>query len=526
MKHIIEELERIKTYENADTVNHENFPAWQMSDAARLEQLALTGTLGSSFYASASEVTADALALLERSDAADLSRAIIRGRNEGFIRTFPLLGLVILSKKSPELFQQAFPKVVLTGNDLEDFIDMTRRLRGLGRSVKRALHTYLQESVTPYYAMKYRKQLADAIRISRFAGDDPIYAYILSAYSQVKNLDKAKIAEVYTKYPEFAARKEFLELLENGNLAQAAEVLLKNRLDVESLSAYYHKFDSKVWEATAQVTPVMRFLKYLAKFTREGVDVRSIAAKKLSVDALKAAKVFPFRLYTAYKALPREFTRPGNDAMLLELAKNNLCEMAELPSLSELLENLLDDYALAYDWQEFNSHRWVIAPDVSGSMTSQIGNGNLTFSDVSGMFTGFFSRGLDDVTILPWHTEVMNYRLPAHTPVLKHIETIHNMSNGGTYMEAPVEYMIKHRIMTDYAVFITDSMEYGKGWLAAWKQYKQLNPRARAFLLRLDNYNTQPMPDDQAEKYGIHQIFGWNDSVIDYMKFVIEKETI
>ena len=30
----------------------------------------------------------------------------------------------------------------------------------------------------------------------------------------------------------------------------------------------------------------------------------------------------------------------------------------------------------------------------------------------------------------------------------------------------------------------------------------------------------------QAEKYGIHQIFGWNDSVIDYMKFVIEKETI
>ena len=526
MKNIIEELERIKTYESADTVNHEKFPAWQMSDAARLEQLTLTGTLGSSFYASASEVTADALALLERADAEALSRAIIRGRNEGFIRTFPLLGLVILSKKSPELFQQAFSKVVLTGNDLEDFIDMTRRLRGLGRSVKRAIHTYLQESVTPYYAMKYRKQLADAIRISRFAGDDPLYAYILSAYSQVKNLDKAKIADVYTKYPEFAARKEFLELLENGEFVQAAEVLLKNRLDVTSLSAYYHKFDSTVWEAAAQVTPVMRFLKYLAKFTREGVDVRSIAAKKLSVDALKAAKVFPFRLYTAYKALPRDFTRPGNDAMLLELAKNNLCEMAELPSLSELLENLLDDYALAYDWSEFNSHRWVIAPDISGSMTWQLANSNLTFSDVSGMFTGFFSRGLDDVTILPWHTEVINYRLPAHAPVLKHIENIHNMSNGGTYMEAPVEYMTKHRIMTDYAVFITDSMEYGKGWLAAWKQYKYINPSAQAFLLRLDSYNTQPMPDDQAEKYGVHQIFGWNDSVIDYMKFVIEKETI
>ena len=108
--------------------------------------------------------------------------------------------------------------------------------------------------------------------------------------------------------------------------------------------------------------------------------------------------------------------------------------------------------------------------------------------------------------------------------VMKHIETIGQMTcGGGTCMEAPVEYMIMHRIMTDYAVFITDSMEYGKGWLAAWKQYKQLNPSAQAFLLRLDSYNTQPMPDDQAEKYGIHQIFGWNDSVIDYMKYMTER---
>ena len=527
MKEIIEQLEKIQTYENADTVNKENFPAWQMSDAARLEQLALTGTLGSSFYASAGETAAEALALLERADAADLSHAIIRGRNEGFIRAFPLLGLVVLSKKSPELFQQAFPKVVLTGNDLEDFIDMTRKLRGLGRSVKRAIHSYLREAVTPYYAMKYRKQLADAIRVSRFAGDDPIYAYILSTYSQVKNLDKSKIAVVYEKYPEFAARKEFLSLLEEGKTMQAAEVLRKNRLDVESLSVHYHKFDKVVWEAAAEVTPVMRFLKYLAKFSREGADVRTIAAKKLTVDSLKAAKIFPFRLYTAYKALPYDFRRPENDAMLNALAENNLCEMAKLPSLSELLEELLDDYTLAYNWQGLNSHRWVIAPDVSGSMGGYLNRSSLTFADVSGMFTGFFSRGLDDVQILPWDTEVHPYPVTPDVNVMKHIETIGQMTcGGGTYMEAPVEYMIKNRIMTDYAVFITDSIEFGKGWLTAWRKYKRINPSAQAFLLRLDSYNTQPMPDEQAEKYGIHQIFGWNDNVIDYMKFVINEKVM
>ena len=524
MKNIISELETIKTYETADTLNHENFPAWQMSDAVQLEQLTMTGTLGNSFYTSSSETIANALALLERADAEDLSRVIIRGRNEGFIRTFPLLGLVVLSKKSPELFQQTFAKVVLTGNDLEDFIDMTRRLRGLGRSVKRAIHSYLQERVTPYYAMKYRKQLADAIRVSRFAGDDPIYVYILKAYSCVKGLDKNKIADVYTKYPEFAARKEFLNLLESGKTAEAAEVLVKNHLDVESLSAYYHKFDSKLWEATAQVTPVMRFLKYLAKFTREGVDVRSIATKKLSVNTLKAAKVFPFRLYTAYKALPADFRRPENDSMFLELAKNNLCEMPKYQSVSELLENLLDDYTLAYDWSAFNSGSWVIAPDISGSMGGRIGNGDLTFSDVSGMFTGFFCRGLDDVTVIPWDTEVRSYPITSTVPVMKHIETIRQISNGGgTYMEAAVEYMIKNQIKTDYAVFITDSMEYGRGWLSSWKRYRAINPHAQAFLLRIDSYETQPMPEEQAKKYGIWQIFGWNDNVMDYIKFIIER---
>jgi 60 kDa SS-A/Ro ribonucleoprotein len=483
MKNIIKELEKIKTYQSADTVNHENFPAWKMNDEVHLEQLAMTGTLGNSFYASSSEVTSEALELLERADAEALSRAIIRGRNEGFIRTFPLLGLVVLSKKSPELFKKTFPKVVLTGNDLEDFIDMTRRMRGMGRAVKRAIHTYLRESVTPYYAMKYRKQLADAIRVSRFAGDDPLYAYILSAYSQVKGLSKEKVAEVYGKYPEFAARKEFLDLLENGKLAQAAEVLLKNRLDVESLGAYYHKFDQQIWGSAAAVTPVMRFLKYLAKFTREGVDIQSIAAKKLSVDALKAAKVFPFRLYTAYKALPHDFRRPENDAMLAELVNNGLCNAAKYPSLSELLENLLDDYALAYDWGSFNQHSWVIAPDISGSMCWSSASGNLTFAEISGMFTGFFSRGLDNVKVVPWDTEVHPYEIGRTAPVMDHIRQIGKMSCGGTYMEAPVEYMIANNIKTDYALFITDSMEYGKGWLAAWKRYKALNPSAQAFLL-------------------------------------------
>ena len=97
------------------------------------------------------------------------------------------------------------------------------------------------------------------------------------------------------------------------------------------------------------------------------------------------------------------------------------------------------------------------------------------------------------------------------------------MVGGGTYMEAGVRYMLRNRIETDYAVFLTDTMEYGTGWLASWKEYHRKYPKAVAFVLRGDSYMTAPIPEDQAAELNVYQIFGWNDSVMDYMKFVLAK---
>lgn len=122
MKTLKENMKGAAVYATADTTNAEGFAAWTPSDAALLEQLAMTGTLGNSFYANAKDATKDAVRLLERADAQALAPAIVHGRNDGFIRTFPILGLVYLSKKDSALFKETFPKVVLTGNDLVDFI--------------------------------------------------------------------------------------------------------------------------------------------------------------------------------------------------------------------------------------------------------------------------------------------------------------------------------------------------------------------------------------------------------------------
>ena len=60
-------------------------------------------------------------------------------------------------------------------------------------------------------------------------------------------------------------------------------------------------------------------------------------------------------------------------------------------------------------------------------------------------------------------------------------------------------------------------------WWRRWKNHHKRHPKAFAFVLRGDSYMTSPIPEAEAEKLNVYQIFGWNDSVIDYMKFVLEK---
>ena len=508
MKTLKENMKGAAVYATADTTNAEGFAAWTPSDAVLLEQLAMTGTLGNAFYANARETAADAIALLERAEPQALAAAIVRGRNEGFIRAFPILGLVHLSKKDSRLFRETFPKVVLTGNDLVDFIEIAKTQRGLGRAIKAAIADWVAKNTNAYYAQKYRRQIADAIRLSRFKGEDSIYAYVLGAYPDVKGNSKEKMDRAYREYPDLAAHRDFIAAVESGNLAGAAALLREKNIDVNSLTDLYGKFDKELWAAVAAKSPVMRFVKYLAKFVREGVLTGEMLRAKVNVESLRKAKVFPFRLYTAYLALAREMDASGKWIL-------------------DYLADVMNDYAASFDWSAFADAKWVIAPDVSGSMSSRIGDSNiLTYASVSAMFVGFFLKGIRDVTVLPWDTAIRPYDVPRADSVMTHIKAITHMVGGGTYMETAVNHMVKNRIDADYAVFLTDTEEYGRGWLPAWREYHKLHPKAAAFVLRGDSYMTSPIPEKEAKALNVYQVFGWNDSVIDYMKYVLAERMV
>ncbi len=507
MNNVARNLQGAAISATADAINHELAKAWTKSNRELLEQFAMTGTLQRSFYVSQDTTIENAVKILQGNNPQDIAETIVKGRNEGFVRSFPIIGLVHLSMRDTELFKKVFCDVVQTGNDLKDFLDICHKMRGFGRAVKTALKSWLSTKLNVYYAQKYRTAIADAMRICHFNGEtSQLSGYVLCQYGEsMKTWCNEKFEESLCEPSGILrAHEAFIMYCNNGNLRIALSVLDKFKFDVDSLSCVYDKFDKKIWRKIAEYTPTMRFLKYLDKFDREGVfaeDATSLAEEKLTVKNLKKAKVFPYRLFVAY---------------------NSVSNVA----LRNILARTMDDYVTEMDWGEFGKFSWAICPDVSGSMGWSLApKSPLSFSDVAGSFAAMFHKGIENSVVIPWADRVFVYPGNRYDSIVTQVRQLKHLT-GGTDMSCALREMIRRKNIKDCFVFITDTEEYGRvNWINSWMQYrKQVNPKAIAFVIRCDPYTTNPFPNDIAERNGVYPIYGFNDNVFTYIEYILKKQ--
>nr|MDO8079544.1 TROVE domain-containing protein [Candidatus Freyarchaeota archaeon] len=483
-------------YKSADTRNREGFPAWKKPDKELIYQFLYANTLEPTFYATQMELVQAGIDLLGRfDDPKYLAETIVKARNEGFMRTAPLMALVYLSKRDLSLFKKIFGDVVQTGQDMAQFLDFCRKIRGLGRGVKSTVQNWLKEKTSEFYAIKYGNELVDAVRLSRPAEKEFDEAKQIILNYLMKN-PKVSDEQLPTQISAFKRLKrtteeeEILRLIEEG------------RLDY-SVVVGTIKPTPKIWMKLAEQMGTFALLRHLATFERNDVlkSLTNLIVKRLTVENLEKAKILPFRLYEAYLNINNPFTK-------------------------QHLADLLDQYVMKYDFSYFG--RVVICPDVSGSMILKIRKAAYTPATIAGMFAGILYKALRNAVLIPWDTEVqLNLVHPKNAPVLSHILSISNAKGGGTFMEAPIQYLISLKEIVDVVILITDSEEWGEGWLKAWRTYKEkINPKAKAFLIRIDPYNTNPFSPEIADKLDIYQIYGWNDSVIKYIEFILRRKEI
>ena len=90
-----------KLLPRATKTNRAGAPAYALEPRHQLAQLAVTGTLSGTFYASASSQLADVTELVGKVDPAFIAKAAIYARKKGHMKDMPALLLAALSAIDP-----------------------------------------------------------------------------------------------------------------------------------------------------------------------------------------------------------------------------------------------------------------------------------------------------------------------------------------------------------------------------------------------------------------------------------------
>jgi hypothetical protein len=509
-------------YATSDVENLAGGKAFSQSDEAHLRQLMFTGTMGHTFYATQDDMVNQSinfLAKVAKENPQLLAKEIIAGRNDGYIRTAPIMGLILLSATDPTLFKASFNKVILTGNDMEDFIVMTRSFgRGFGSAIKSAINGWLKLKLNEFYAIKYSKQIIRAIRIARPKMSDSLLIAYLMRKSRgdlhVKYLKKHGHEDLYERaineLPKVKAFEDAKLAIIEKDWDKVIQLIEDYDLDPTTLTGK-GKLPSKVMVSMSKKMGVMHYIKSLNNLSSEDAFDAEIFKSKVCVESLKKAKVFPFRLYIA----SRNINQYNTDGIEI---KNHL-------------SRVFNDYVRKYDWGKWDK-TFAIAPDVSGSMKNQCVYDNnikrvqlpLAPCVVAGMFAGILYKGLDNSIMIPWEGE-LRFDLVGdrEDSVMTLMDKIIKAPGGSTNMSVPVDYLIKNNKKVDVFIGITDSEEWGRSkWLESWAEYRRkVNNKAKAVLIRVDPYNTNPYDEKLAKEYGIYQVYGWNDSVLSFIESTV-----
>lgn len=321
---------------NATRQTAHGLPAFDRPWQERLLQVLLCNTLEDTFYAAKRDMLEETKAVHEHAITTDIAfyaMALAYARERGLMRTQPIYGLALLATRSDldvwsdldasTWFEEVFPKVIKTPNDLIDFHGIIRSLKGGkdgGRRIKRVAGKWLAEHMGEYWAIKYGGTrdgafaLRDLLRIyhPRPGEKDALFKWIAKgeiADITMKLIAMAKEGETWHKAkPRDVSEAPLLQVAAFEALKRAttpeekARLITVGRLPHEVATAFAGK-DPIVWRAIARQLPGLALVRNLATLERVGLfnekETRKLVCDKLESPELAKAKIFPFVLTQA-----------------------------------------------------------------------------------------------------------------------------------------------------------------------------------------------------------------------------------
>ena len=138
--------------------NAEQAPAYAFSPRHQLAQLAATGCLSQTFYASADDQLDKVMALAKEADASFVAKTAVYARESGYMKDMPALLAATLAVRDVALLGQVFSRVADNGKMLRTFVQILRS----GVAGRKSLGTRPKKLVQHWLLTATEKQLLNA----------------------------------------------------------------------------------------------------------------------------------------------------------------------------------------------------------------------------------------------------------------------------------------------------------------------------------------------------------------------------
>ena len=477
-----------------DTANDAAAPAYDLGPQAALAQLAATGCLSHTFYATAETQLDRVLELAREVDVDFLARTALYARRRGFMKDMPALLCAVLATHDLDRLTEVFPQVIDNGRMLRTFVQILRSgvtgRKSLGSAPKRLILQWLERADVRKLlqaSIGNAPSLADIVKMVHPRPADPareaFYAWLIGKPWSADAL------------PDSLQAYETWKQSRTGDIPDVPFQML-TALDLGTAE----------WSAIADNASWQTTRMNLNTFSRHGVfrdqaRVVKIAARLADPETIRKARVFPYQLMTAYhncaSDVPAEIREALQDAM--EIATANV------PALTGSV---------------------VVCPDVSGSMASPVtghqrgASSAVRCVDVAALVTAALLRKNQGVRVLPFEVGVVDVRLNLRDSVMTNAAALAKIGGGGTNCSAPLAKLNAEKASPDLVIFVSDNESWadpkvgcGTAMLKEWETLRQRNPKARLVCIDLvPNTTTQAL-----NRVDILNIGGFSDTVFDLL---------
>ncbi|WP_426206320.1 RNA-binding protein [Pseudomonas sp. TWP3-1] len=478
-----------------DTLNASGATAYAYTPKHQLAQLAVTGCLNQTFYASAESQLDQVLQLVNELDSRFVAKAAIYARQQGHMKDMPALLLAALTAQRSSLVPQVFEQVVDSGKMLRNFVQILRSgatgRKSLGSQPKRLVQNWLNTATERQLlqaSIGNQPSLADVVKMVH---PKPAEAWRAAFFAWLigKPVDVQALPELTRNLLAFRSGAS------DEVPAVPFQLLGNETLTKEQWAAQARNMG---WQG---LRINLNTLARHAAFEVPGCT-EYVAARLADPQEVAKARVYPYQLLTAYRMIgddiPQQIREALQDALELSLAN--------VPKLQGAV---------------------VVCPDVSGSMGSPVtgyrqgATTAVRCIDVAALIAAAVLRKQPAARVMPFEVDVVDITLNPRDSVISNAERLASIFGGGTCCSAPLKKLADSKAKVDTLIMVSDNESWidsrrqgASETMRQWERIKKINPQARLVCIDVQPGWATPA----ADRDDILNVGGFSDAVFDVIE--------